>query len=120
VENEMQSFLQAVLDRLPKPPEPATPAPVAAAAPADGAAMDTDGAADAAADANGGAPPEAAAPSVDPAKAERLARLLGILAGTTPIGLTLEFLYHNNHADLQVGWGQTERTARAGPVVGIG
>jgi hypothetical protein len=82
--------------------------------------MDTDGAADAAADANGGAPPEAAAPSVDPAKAERLARLLGILAGTTPIGLTLEFLYHNNHADLQVGWGQTERTARAGPVVGIG
>jgi hypothetical protein len=116
----MQSFLQAVLDHLPKPPEPepATPAPAAAAAPADGdaaagdaAAMETeDGAAPAAAgapapaarapEANGNAP---AAPAMDPVRAERLTRLRGILSGATPAGLTLEFLYHNNHADLQVG-----------------
>lgn len=103
----MQSFLQAVLDRLPKTPEPAapaTPAPAAAAAPADGAAMDTDGAAAAPPAADGAAADAApAAPAMDPVKAERLARLRSILAGTTPIGLTLEFLYHNNHADLQVG-----------------
>jgi len=109
VENEMQSFLQAVLERLPTPPEPAepaTPAPAAAAAAdANGdAAMDTDAAPVAAAEANGGAAPAAApdAPAMEPEKAEKLTRLRNILTGTTPIGLTLEFLYHHNHADLQV------------------
>ncbi|GBF90265.1 26S proteasome non-ATPase regulatory subunit 1-like [Raphidocelis subcapitata] len=100
VENEMQSFLTEVLERLPKLPEPAPPA-TPAAAPADGDAMDADGAAapapPAAAEANGGAHP-----AMPPAKAERVSRLRAILAGTTPIGLTLEFLYHNNKADLQV------------------
>ncbi|KAI8467935.1 MAG: 26S proteasome regulatory subunit [Monoraphidium minutum] len=103
VENEMQSFLQAVLDRLPKPPEPAPAAAPAdgAAAPADGAAMDTDGLA--VPEANGGPAPAApVAPQMEAGKAERLGRLRGILGGATPIGLTLEFLYHNNHADLQV------------------
>jgi hypothetical protein len=139
----MQSFLQSVLDRLPKPPEPepATPAAAAAAAPAaDGdaaAAMDTEdapaaaAAAPAAAEANGNAPAPAApaAPAMDPVKAERLTRLRGILAGTTPIGLTLEFLYHNNPADLQVrpwggagrgGWGCTRRGGRDDDEVGTG
>jgi 26S proteasome regulatory subunit N2 len=106
VENEMQSFLVNVLDDLPKPPEPpepATPAPAAApAAAADGdAAMDTD-----AADGAAAAPAAPAAlpeqPEMEPEKAERLTRLRAILTGTVPIGLTLEFLYHNNHADLQV------------------
>lgn len=32
---------------------------------------------------------------------ERHGRLKGILAGTTPITLYLEFLYSHNHADLQ-------------------
>ena len=114
--------LTQVQEQLPKPPEAAAPASdgaAAAAAPAapaaaDGAAaappgdtataMDTDAAvaapAAAAADANGNV---AAAPELAPELVDKLNKLRDILNGKTPIGLNLEFLYHHNKADLQVG-----------------
>jgi len=114
VENEMQSFLQQVQDNLPKPPTPAEApaaadgaAPAAAAAAADAgeaAAMDTDAAPPAAAEANGAVPAAeaVAGEEVPEALREPLTKLRDILSGKTPIGLTLEFLYHNNHSDLQI------------------
>ncbi|CAI6009641.1 unnamed protein product, partial [Closterium sp. NIES-65] len=42
------------------------------------------------------------APSEEVVYAERLAKLKGILTGETPIGLTLQFLYSHNKADLGV------------------
>ncbi|WIA09523.1 hypothetical protein OEZ85_008919 [Tetradesmus obliquus] len=114
VDNELQSFIIKVQEQLPKLPEPPAAEPPAAAAPAaaaDGAAdaadaMDTDAAAPAAAaaDANGGPAPAAAAavPEMAPEMVEKLSKLRDILSGKTPIGLNLEFLYHNNKADLQI------------------
>jgi 26S proteasome regulatory subunit N2 len=67
--------------------------------------MDTDAAAPAAAEANGGpAAAAAAAPEMAPEMVDKLSKLRDILSGKTPIGLNLEFLYHNNKADLQVRW----------------
>lgn len=69
-------------------------------------AMDTDNA--------GTAQPAAAEPAAEPAvetqqpaapqgaHAQRYQRLRGILTGSTPIQLYLEFLYTHNHADLQI------------------
>jgi hypothetical protein len=92
VENELQSFLQQVQQRLEELAPPAPPAPAAEAAEADGDAMQTDAAAEASA-------PEAAAAVAYSAKAQQLR---DILSGKAPIGLYLEFLYANNKADLQV------------------
>jgi 26S proteasome regulatory subunit N2 len=112
VENEMQSFLAAVQEQLPKPPPPpAAAAAPAADAPADGAApapaadaMDTDAPAAAVAAANGvadAAAPAAAAAVEDPLL-QRAGRLADILSGRTPISSYLDFLYHANAADLGV------------------
>jgi 26S proteasome regulatory subunit N2 len=66
--------------------------------------MDTDAAAPAAVEANGGPPPAeaAAGEEVPESLREPLTKLRDILSGKTPIGLALEFLYHNNNADLQI------------------
>ncbi|KAF6257926.1 26S proteasome regulatory complex [Scenedesmus sp. NREL 46B-D3] len=110
--NKLLSSGSEVQEQLPKLPEPAAAAAAAAepAAAADGAdaadAMDTDAAAPApaaaAADANGAPPAAAAAPDMAPELVEKLSKLRDILSGKTPIGLNLEFLYHNNKADLQI------------------
>ncbi|CAI5480642.1 unnamed protein product [Closterium sp. Yama58-4] len=77
------------------------------AAEADGTStMDTTeaggtGSAEAAGSGEGEAAAEAA-PSEEVVYAERLAKLKGILSGETPIGLTLQFLYSHNKADLGV------------------
>ncbi|KAG1657731.1 hypothetical protein FOA52_011993 [Chlamydomonas sp. UWO 241] len=103
VENEMQSFLikiQQHLDTL-IPPAAAPPAPAAAtAAPAAEAdAMDTTEAVAAEA-----APLLAAEPESEELTALRvkLQRVKDILSGKIPIGLYLDFLYRNNHSDLQI------------------
>lgn len=44
---------------------------------------------------------------------ERYGRLRGILGGTTPITLHLEFLYSHNHADLQAWMGRAMPCCRA-------
>ncbi|CAI5472971.1 unnamed protein product [Closterium sp. Yama58-4] len=59
------------------------------------------GSAEAAGSGEGEAAAEAA-PSEEVVYAERLAKLKGILSGETPIGLTLQFLYSHNKADLGV------------------
>ncbi|CAI5943849.1 unnamed protein product [Closterium sp. NIES-64] len=59
------------------------------------------GSAEAAGSGEGEAAAEAA-PSEEVVYAERLAKLKGILTGETPIGLTLQFLYSHNKADLGV------------------
>jgi len=62
--------------------------------------MDTDGG-DAAPAPEAAAEPQQAAPPAGP-HAQRYQRLRGILTGSTPIQLYLEFLYTHNHADLQI------------------
>lgn len=91
VETEMQSFLmqvQSTLDTL-APAAPAAPAPAAENGD-EAAAMDTDAAPGAAADAE---------PS--PVRA-RFDNVKDILSGKKPLALYLYFLHRNNHADLQI------------------
>lgn len=109
----LRLFQLQVQEQLPKPPEAAPPAadgPAASAADGTAAtgdtatAMDTDAAAAApaaAAEANGNV--ATAAGDLAPELVDKLTKLRDILSGKTPIGLNLEFLYHHNHADLQVG-----------------
>ncbi len=50
---------------------------------------------------------------------ERYERLRGILGGTTPITLHLEFLYSHNRADLQVCEGELPCCCRACRLFGV-
>eukprot|EP00955_Chlamydomonas_euryale_P022465 237396-Chlamydomonas_euryale.AAC.5 len=122
VENEMQSFLHQVqqdLDKLiPPPAAPAAAAPsdgggTFAAPAAGGDAMDTDAPAPAAAVAAPAAPE-----SVETAALRaKLSRTKDILSGKTPIGLYMDFLYRNNHADLVVLKGIKVKLCAARPAV---
>lgn len=100
IENEMQSFLlkvEALLDTM------APPAPTPVPPPVPDTAADTMDADAAPAE----APPAASEPSTAEQQAaaqyhERYGRLKRILSGEVPITLTMDFLFSNNHADLQV------------------
>ena len=88
-------------------PQPAAAQPqesadtaTAADQPSGAEAMDTDNAGAAQPD-QPAAQPQQAAPPQGP-HAQRYQRLRGILTGSTPIQLYLEFLYTHNHADLQI------------------
>lgn len=95
-----------VLSPQPAPAAPPQPAPAAsqesAAQPEGADNMDTDAAEAPApqADTNPAATQEAAQP-LSP-QAARHQKLRGILTGSTPIQLYLEFLYTHNHADVQI------------------
>jgi len=96
VENTTQFFLGSLYKLL--QPKPAA----AAAAAAEPAAEGGEGAA-----AAEGAAAEVPAPAPELSEAEKLregnrALLLSILSGEVPIGLTLEFLFRANHADLSI------------------
>ena len=98
VENTTQFFLASLLELLsPKPAAPASAAePAAEGAAAEGAAAE--GAA-----AEGAAVEEVEVVSgADTARASSRSLLLTILSGEVPIGLTLEFLFRANHADIGI------------------
>lgn len=100
-ENEMQSFLLKVGDHLDAlSPQPAAPAqdPTEGEQASGGDNMETDTAEPAPGTASQAQP---ATQQAGP-HAQRYQRLRGILTGSTPIQLYLEFLYTHNHADVQI------------------
>lgn len=106
-ENEMQSFLLKVgehLDTLSPQPRPVQEPAAATDTTEQGAGaenMDTDSGDAAQAPTSAAEEPQQTAQPQGP-HAQRYQRLRGILMGSTPIQLYLEFLYTHNHADLQI------------------
>ena len=92
------------LDALSPPPAAPAPQPAAAAEGEQASGvenMDTDNAEAAQPAAESASDAQAASQPPGP-HAQRYQRLRGILSGSTPIQLYLEFLYTHNHADLQI------------------
>ncbi|GAX76891.1 hypothetical protein CEUSTIGMA_g4337.t1 [Chlamydomonas eustigma] len=104
VENEMQSFLikvQQHLDVLMPTPASATPTPLAPSVQTEGDVEmeQSDSAPPAASEAS---PLLAASNDTDANVLAQLGKAKDILSGKVPIGLYLDFMYRNNHADLLV------------------